>query len=268
MESVIIRPSLKVGYEMLIRIFLFIILTPLFTFAPAHAAVKPDVVKLWTYYNFKPFLQSNEKQGLIIDLAEMLTANSQGQFNFVVKYLPRKRIDMLLTSHQLGAVALVNPHWFPETFMASSPLLNGNDIIISSKHNIINDVYGTNLKYQRFIGVVGHKYPALLDVTIANRQNISSIDSLFKLIAKQRGDFAIVPSLVAAYHQVNDEYSSKIHFGPQFRAPYTRHLVMAKKHNKLKQFVDKFFASSTGQQQWENILERYHLTNLAVKPLH
>jgi len=267
MESVIIRKYLKVGYEMLIRIF-FIILTPLFNFAPAHAAVKPDVVKLWTYYNFKPFLQPNEKQGLIIDLAEMLTANSQGKFNFVVKYLPRKRIDMLLASHQLGAVALVNPQWFPDTFMVSSPLLKGSDIIISSKHHIINDVSKVNIKNQKFIGVVGHLYPALLNVELAHRQNISSIDSLFKLIAKQRGDFAIVPSLVAAYHQSNDEYSAQLNFGPPLHQPYTRHLVMSKQHKGLKEFVNGIFSSVAGQQQWLAILERYHLTNLAVQPLH
>jgi len=234
--------------------------------ASANARAKPELVKLWTYYNFNPFLESKENQGLIIDLATMLTQRSQGRFNFVVSYLPRKRVGMLLSSNQLGAVALVNPQWFPDTLMSSSPLLRGSDIIISSKHQIINDISESNVKNQKFIGVVGHFYPALVDVEIAHRQNAASITSLFKLVAKQRGDFAIVPSLVAAYHQQHDEYAAQLHYGPPLHLPYTRNLVMSKQHGGLKKFVDNVLSSVDGKLQWRAILERYHLTKLALTP--
>lgn len=240
-------------------------------FMPAFAnnVVKPEVVKLWTYYNFPPFLQSNFEQGLVVDLASMLTEHSEGRFHFVVEFLPRKRIDMLLDSEQLGAVALVNPHWFSANLLASIPLLNGHDIVISPAARHIENVDRKNIINKQFIGVIGHHYPVIIDesgVSIVYRQNVSSIKSLFKLIAKQRGDFAIVPGLVAAYHQARDEYSDQLSFSPQTQQAYTRHIVMANQQVALKHYIDSVLLSKSGQKQWLEMIKSYHLEMLTIAP--
>lgn len=252
---------------MIARICIVFLLLADTLLCPASAQTNhaPVPVKLWTYYNFSPFLNPVSHSGLVVDLADLLTQMSDGKYHFMVEYLPRKRIDLQLKTDQLGAVALVNPQWFPNNLSVSRPLLVGLDYVISpvAAFNPANDV-----KPKQFLGVVGHQYPALAYMvrhqTIV-RQNVSSIDSLFKLIAKKRGDFAIVPGLVAIHHKATDEYSSQIVFSPQTHNTYSRALIFNEQHVELGRIINGIIESKEGIKSWQKLLIKYQVESLALK---
>jgi len=227
----------------------------------------PKQVTLWTYYDFKPFLDDTFENGLIHDFAELLTSHSNEDYTFHVEYLPRKRIDLKLASNQLGMVALVNPQWFPEQYIASSPLLVGYDVIISPKVQPITVNKLQNISNASYIGVIGHQYPMIKKATYKeniSRVDVSSMLSLFTLIEKQRADFSIVPGLVAKYFQSTNDFSHSVHFEVLSKEQYYRCLLMNDMHTFLKKHVDEIVEKTEFIQEWNTILKTYNIKELSA----
>lgn len=224
-------------------------------------------VTMWTYYDFSPFFNEKTKRGLVDDIAQLLTRHSKGHYHFVVEYLPRKRVDLKLKSSQLGMVTLVNPNWFPKTLVASGPLLSGYDVIVSPISKPVKNLIPKETKQRSFIGVTGHQYPMIKSELKSGqvvRIDTSSVPNLLNLIAKKRGDFSIVPGLVAHHYQSHSDFAPALHFEPITAERYTRRMLYNKIHTKLKQDVDDILQQPEVIEQWNVILEQYNLSELAT----
>lgn len=235
--------------------------------ASAMSESRIKTVTMWTYYDFSPFFNENTQRGLVDDIAQLLTRHSKGHYHFVVEYLPRKRVDMKLKSSQLGMVTLVNPHWFPKTLVASEPLLTGYDVIVSPIAKPVQSLVPKTPSQRSFIGVTGHQYPMIrseLKSGQVTRIDTSSVPNLLNLIAKKRGDFSIVPGLVAHHYQSHSDFAHALHFEPVTAERYTRRMLYNKLHVKLKQDVNKILQQPEVIEQWNTILEQYNLSELAI----
>lgn len=224
-------------------------------------------VTMWTYYDFSPFFNEKTQRGLVDDIAQLLTRNSKGYYHFTVEYLPRKRVDMKLKSSELGMVTLVNPQWFPEVLVASEPLLSGYDVIVSPIAKPLQNLVHSEPVKRTFIGVTGHQYPKIIpELKLGNitRVNTSSVPNLLNLIAKKRGDFAIVPGLVAHHYQSHSDFAHDLHFEKITAERYTRHMLYNQIHTELKQDVDEILQQPEVIEQWNVILEQYNLSELAT----
>jgi len=248
-------------------LLLFVIITSASLPVRANVAASPKSVFFGSYYNFPPYMFGSERVGLVAELCQMLTEQSGGRYHFNPRYYPRKRIDRLLLSEQLGLAAFVNPAWFADDFIVTQGLLSGYDVIISPVNSPIDYISKESVANKRFVGVIGHHYPLLNGTVGANlkfRVDSSSLNSLFKLIANNRGDFALVPGLVALHYRTNNSNSKKIHYSAQLESAYTRHLLMSAKHLKLRDYIDGVMASEPGHRQWMAILLKYNISSQAI----
>ena len=271
---------LKVVYmKSLLTLMLIIFFLPYFKTSAAGLSLSkatapsstPIPIPLWSYYDFLPFMNNADNQGLVYELAALLTKHSQGRFVFKPQYYPRRRIDRLLANGEVGLVALVNPQWFPGKNLASSALLTGYDTILSPCDAKINALSKESIEGKRFIGVAGHRYPAissLLSPKALKRLNSSSMHNLFKLIAYKRGDYALVPTIVALNYRSQQVISDDlINYSPQPHRAYTRHLVYSDQQRKLYQEIEKIIVTSAWRQQWQATLSSHNVHSLAVNRL-
>lgn len=92
-----------------------------------------------TYYDLAPFVLDKKKQlGLVYDFGSYLNSFEHPDYVFEVLYLPRKRLNMKLQQGTSAAVMFVSPKWFKDgDYVWSSPILNGQNDIISLKENPI-----------------------------------------------------------------------------------------------------------------------------------
>lgn len=235
--------------------------------ASAMSESRIKTVTMWTYYDFSPFFNERTQRGLVYDIAQLLTRHSKGHYHFVVEYLPRKRVDMKLKSSQLGMVTLVNPNWFPKTLVASEPLLSGYDVIVSPVTKPVKSLIPNAPNQRSFIGVIGHQYPIIrteLKSGQITRIDTSSVPNLLNLIAKKRGDFSIVPGLVAHHYKLHSDFAPVLHFEPVTAERYTRRMLYNQIHTKLKRDVDEILQQPQVVEQWNVILEKYNLSELAT----
>jgi len=243
----------------------------LFISLPSEGTSAPQQVELWCYYDFAPFAINNNRDGLTIELSVLLTEMSAGRYQFIPRYLPRKRIDELLLSNAIGVVALVNPAWFPKYLLRSSALLVGYDTIISPSSAHVNAISKETIEGKRFVGVLGHQYPLLkgeLRHVISSRLNSSDMQKLFILIAQKRGDFSLVPSIVASYFRSNNsESSTLVHYSHLGESRYTRHLLMSPHHQLLNGDINQILKSEVTHRRWRNILKKYDVESMSIDKL-
>ena len=91
----------------------FVLLTSLLMSAQVKSK---DVVTLWSYYDYPPFVISvADKKGLNFDFVEMLNLfEIDSPYEYVLKMVPRKRLDAYLKTNEKGAVLWVNPIFFAD----------------------------------------------------------------------------------------------------------------------------------------------------------
>ncbi len=88
----------------------------------------PDNITVATYYGFEPWLDaSGRKGGLTEELASELTKKSNGLHQFTSRYIPKKRIQIMLNEGKSIIVPWVRPQFFSDNdktrYLWSKPIM-------------------------------------------------------------------------------------------------------------------------------------------------
>jgi len=228
-----------------------------------------------TYYNFAPFI-IGDKEGMAFDFIELLNKEAKGNYQFHLKYLPRKRINQHLAKGDDAIVILVNPAWFkdsPKTKYLWSPTILSERIEVISRignppdkpkmKNLpvkINYTGVESLAGLRFGGLSGRVYKGLTDAFqrgIIPREDVDDIESnLFKLL-KGRIDFGITGGSFLGYLVKKHRLENQFYLSPQPFGEFTRHFLLTKSLTEEHAFLTQLVLGLPNNLEWQKIKGKY-----------
>lgn len=244
----------------------FFTLTPLACILTLSVA-PAEVVPVWTYHATPPFVVDEQKKtGLSYDLAKLLTERSEGKYDFYVEVLPRVRLDERLLSGDPGIVFWANAVWFGDKdksqYLWSSAIMQGRNVVISPISNPLEYDNAYSLIGKDFVGVRGHHYQyvdALVEQGKINRMDVISQQAALLSIASGHTEVSILANYTAIYYAEKLGLGDKIHFSSRSHTHYKRHILVQPQLRAVFGFVEKFATESTGNAQWQTLLENYRI---------
>lgn len=196
-------------------------LAALALFQPAHAAERIEVL---TYHHHPPFMNADQS-GLSYQLVDALNQASAGQYEFELRVLPRKRLNLLLQPWLEGhcqqpakecadnwVLPWVNPLW---GFSGAEPDTAWIPLLADANRLIFHGPSPVDIKQlQGFDGLVfggmrGHRYKGLDDLVQAGRltriDGNQERDNLTKVLM-DRVDFTLLPESTLRYYLSQDPF--------------------------------------------------------------
>jgi polar amino acid transport system substrate-binding protein len=229
-----------------------------------------EVVTLWSYYDYPPFVVSlSDKKGLNYDFVEMLNLfELDSPYEYELKIIPRKRLDSYLNMNQKGVVLWVNPIFFAdkkrEKFAWTNKVLEDEQSFISRAKTPFIYKGPESLMTKGFVlgGVRGHLYGAIqkdIDAGKIVRSDVSNAKQNIGMLLKDRVDSFLIPLSTMKYFEKEMKLTHKIYYSPTPLNRYTRHLLV--NHNEevyktLSNVVDKLHQD----EYWKILLDQYGLS--------
>lgn len=214
-------------------------------------------VLVYTYHVHAPFI-INKTEGLTFKLIDYLNDNSDGKFEFVLKTVPRSRLNYILKpwiNKNCGKTKKCNPNWlvlwvnpkwgFGKDSLSNfswTPLLEDSNLIISSAEKKIEYTKPEDLIGKKLAGISGHKYIGIDDLVdtgdITRINGNNEVENLQVTLAN-RVDVTLLPkSAFRYYKQTNKEfetlYSSKV---PHQK--YLRNIMSSGKNSDLSKYLNR-----------------------------
>lgn len=229
-------------------------------------------VTLWVYHNFSPYIvDADIGTGISYDLAEMLTAKSNGRYQFRVVVLPRQRLNLQLEAGAPGVVLWANPAWFGDADRSrydwSDPILTDRNVVISPAEAAFDYSGPNSLRDMTLVGVRGHRYAGVDPLVTAGeveRVDVRAERDLVQFIASGRGEVAIVAHSAAQYFVGELELESDVHFAPEPHSQYQRFVMIHEEPDAIDAFLNDAIARVAQSQQWADRVATYGLN---VSPL-
>lgn len=234
------------------------------TLLATPAQAQPEEVAAWSYYFFPPF-QTKGNQGLNHDLVELMNEKAHGQFRFHLDLMPRKRIELQLTTGKPGIVLFISPDWFDHTYTDSTwsePLFaDKNGILFSGLQK--RDYSGPeSLHGMTMGGVIGRFYKGL-DSEVENgriiREDTLSEELNVLKLAERRIDFMTGPESTLRYLVDHLKVQDKVHFSSTPLFEYNRHILINKTSPELREFVLQFVLDLPNNPAWLKLKKQYNL---------
>ena len=149
-----------------------------------------QVIQVWSYHNFPPFVVDlEERQGLTFDLARAMEELSDGRYRFEVAILPRPEINQRLAKGTLGIVLWVNPVWFADRerikFLWTRAIMTDGSGVISPRRKPVRYNGPASIIGLHLIGVKGHRYAGadeLVAQGVVRRTDLASELEVFRHI--------------------------------------------------------------------------------------
>lgn len=179
------------------------------------AAEDSQSVTIYTYHDKPPYYYLNDETGEPIGIyVDLITAinNRNDRLDFQLRYLPRGRINVLLSSGQLrGGVIGVAPQWFGDPDMSkylwSDPFMMDKDIVVTRP--------GLELDYQSPADLQGltialangfyfRGVTELIEAQVIESYNTESEYQNLKMLEAERVDVSIVGELSFRYFLQQD----------------------------------------------------------------
>jgi len=253
----------------------FLFFTLLLSSFSSFATTEKKMIKVWTYYNFPPFvIDEKQKKGLHFDFVALLNQKFAEKYHFEGVKLPRRRIDLLLTMQSQknsvnGIVAWVNPIWFKDknrkTYFWTNTIFTDQNEVVSHRDRPLRYDNASSLIGLNLGGVFGHRYVNIDDLVKKDkitRHNVATEKhNLSKLLLK-RIDVTIVPKSAMLYLLEDMNLIGKIHISSKAHQTYTRHLMIPKHHPKLAEDLSAFIKTLPTNEKWQNLLHDYNLEGL------
>jgi len=224
-----------------------------------------ESVSLYTYHLKPPFIVDLEKmKGLSFDLAKVLSKNSE-KFNFVVNYLPRKRLDAI---KEKKIVLWSNPPWVSDSeqkeYFWSRGIVKDSDVIISHRDHplIFNDIKKVTNK--NIIGVRGYVYPELSESfkeKKLERTNVNTENQIISMIEKGRRDGGVVSlSTLKFNYSINPKLKYSIVYNENLKAKFYRKIYFTKDLQLIFSEVSKLLESNTVQKELNKLFGVYEMS--------
>ncbi len=236
-------------------------------------------VAIYTYHNHPPFI-TGQGRGLTHDLVDLLNQKVDGQFQFVLKVLPRKRLNATIKRWVSGeckgndqcdhnwAILWVNQKWGfgkqSEVNFSWSRLLQDSNSILSNQSAPIQYRQPSDLDGKVFAGTNGHRYVGIDERVKAGK--IQRIDGsrershLLKLY-QRRVDATLLPTSTTAYFLSSDPQLSKLadHFyiAETKHQSYMRHIMVPVDQQPLIEWIGSLDLEH--DPAWATLKQRYGL---------
>jgi len=229
-----------------------------------------EIVTLWSYYDYPPFVISlSDQKGLNYDFVEMLNLfELDSPYEYELKMVPRKRLDSYLSMDQKGAVLWVNPLFFAdlkrEKFAWTNRVLEDEQSFISRAKTPFIYKGPESLMTPGFIlgGVRGHLYGAIqkeIDAGNIVRSDVSNAKQNIGMLLKDRVNSFLIPLSTMKYFEKEMKLTHKIYYSPTPLNRYTRHILINHNedvYNALSKVVDKL----DQDEYWKTLLDQYGLS--------
>ena len=246
-----------------------------------QAVQASEEITLYTYHNHPPFI-NQPGEGLSYDLADLLSEQSAGAFQFTVKVVPRSRLNVMLKSWVNGecigeprctrnwVVPWVNQKWgfgkAPEQNFSWTPLLEDSNVIVSRSDAPVEYRQPSDLDGKRFAGIGGHRYVGIDERAEAGKitriNGTKERDNLI-ILARGRVDATLLPASTYRYYLKQDRQlaalSSRLYRAKQPHQAYTRNLMASGDQQKLNSLLTSLRLQQNSG--WHELLDRYGLVD-------
>lgn len=230
---------------------------------------RAESVPVWTYHTAPPYVVDQESEsGLTYDFADLLTARSNGKYEFEVEVLPRPRVDAHLSNKDQGVVFWVNNKWFkdPEKskYLWSSAIISGSASVISPKSNPVEYERPESLLGKELAIVRGRRYVGvdeLVEQGLISRKQVNSEESLVRFISGDRAEVSILAQSSASYYVNKLGLEEKVHFSTKPHSQFDRYVLVAPTMEHVLDFIESTAKGLDRDVQWEEILKKYGLDN-------
>lgn len=232
-------------------------------------AQKIPTIWLYTTYEFPPFELENNK-GMNHLLADYLNQAAQGKYQFKVKIIPKKRIQMIVSEVDWQGVVLWNrPDWMDdhkeELYHWTDTIIADGERVLSSAKAPLEWTAPSSINGKRFGAIQGFAYPELelgFAQALIVREDAPSFWSNVKKLESGRIDVIYLPNSFCRYLQVQyPEIYRKIHVSKRwpFGPAYAKRLMSNSRNAEFAQWLDMQVKNLSKDPFWLSELDKYDL---------
>lgn len=225
-----------------------------------------EQITLYTYYSTAPFAVDEQlpANSYSVRLAQWLSAQSAGRYQFVARQLPKLRLERLLARKDWsGVVAWANPAWFGDPqrqrFLWSRALMHDSNLLISRQTApVVLGTLGVG-PARRFGGILGHRYavlePYLQSGQLLREDAQTELSNLRKL-RHERVDAVLVQasSLPSLRAQIGD-FEQWAYVDKPPLVQFERHLFTSLGNVQLMAFLDQALLTLQQAPEWRQLLQ-------------
>lgn len=244
------------------------LLTPIalaLTIQPVFA----EDLTVWVYHDFPPFIvDEGQRIGLSYDLAEALSARSDGKFDFSVTVTPRQRLNLELQGNKDGIVFWANEYWFGDSdmqkYLWSETLLKDRSVVISPIEVPVDYTGPQSLAGMVVSTVQGHRYTGLDELVIQDqieRSDLPSEHAVVQFISNKRGTVGVIAQSALRFFQQNLELDGALFTAQQPHSTYSRRIMVQPALSDAYDFITTELTKMKTEGEWEQMLANYALTD-------
>lgn len=244
--------------DRLLRIILIILIFP-------SAVRAAEVVKLYDYHRFPPFL-TEQDQGLTHDLADYLSKLSGGAYNVQVEILPRNRFNIAIAEEKGPFLSpWLMPDWLGDRGMTKylwgNVLMHDSDDLLSPAAEPF-DYSGPESLIGKKLGIVlGYQYPVIdqyLKTGKIERIDLGEEEQIIMMITHDRMKLGLIPGTAARYYASQAKFKGLIHISSRPLYSYDRRVLMQGDAAWLK-FLRQAVDNAPHDANWQAVVRRYGL---------
>ena len=216
-----------------------------------------EEINVYTYHNHAPFI-IKKTEGLSHDLIKHLNDNSNGEYIFKLKVVPRNRLNYTLKpwiNKECGVtkecasnwlVLWVNHKWgFGQDSLTNfswTNLFEDSNAIIYTKDKRIHYTNPNSLIGTKLAGISGHKYvgidPLVKEGKIKRINGNNEEINLHKLLSK-RVDVTLLPNSSFNYYVQHNDNLKNLEKSKIPHQKYMRNIMTTSKNTQLIKFLQK-----------------------------
>lgn len=225
-----------------------------------------EKISVYTYHAHAPFI-TDKNSGLTFNLINFLNKNSNDKFEFILKTVPRSRLNYILkpwiNKNCSNVNKKCNPNWlvlwvnhkwgFGQDALDNfswTPLLEDSNAIISSKQKKIEYTKPEDLIGKKLAGVSGHKYIGIDDLVNEgkiNRINGSNEVDNLRVTLANRVDVTLLPkSAFDYYKKINSDFKT-LYVSKIPHQKYMRNIMSSGKNKDLLDYLNSLNFKDIGK---------------------
>jgi polar amino acid transport system substrate-binding protein len=232
--------------------------------APGAARAATEVVPLYVSYADPPF-STSQPGSLSKQLADALTEQAHGRYQFRAMQLPRKRLLLELAAPAWkGVVAWANPAWFNDEKMQryawTAPFITDTNLVVSTRDHPVDYSGEPRLLAGLRVGTIfGHRYPELEPLLARKelqRNDVASeLQNLQKLKSGRLDAVLIQASSLPYYRRQLPGLDDWLYVARIPRNSFQRYLFTNTRNTDLVVFLDAALLALARDPQWQSLFD-------------
>ncbi|AFY00365.1 substrate-binding periplasmic protein [Bdellovibrio bacteriovorus] len=222
-----------------------------------------QVIEMVSPYDTPPFVVDQKKeQGLVYDLASLLTVRSQGKYQFKVVVVPRARLQKILERSGVYVVPLVSPKWFGDQnekkYLWTSALMEDENLVLSPRKRALEYENSASLQGKKTSIVLGHAVEPVQQLEkagVVKSESTQSFNNSLRMLARGRIDFVIMGRIVAVYLIRDLGLEDQIHISDKTIERFDRKILVSPQSQKdLHKWLEGEIQRLRRSGQWKKYL--------------